>query len=553
MKTPRFALWVFLLAALAPAQDRADLALVHRLKQEAYQNSQVMDHLFYLTDVHGPRLTGSPGFQRSADWAVKRLQGWGLSNVTQEKWGPFGRGWSASRFAAHLVEPEYAPLIGVPLEWTPSTNGTVVGEPILTPLRRETDPQRDEAALEKFFADHKGKLKGRIILLSPSRNLQPQTSAAARRFSSEELTRQSRAPEPILPAVFDYEKLEIPEDAERRRQFLAHAPEWFNEEMRQGRRRRANRLNQFLAQEGVTLVVRPASVGDGGTIFPPSGGSRYVEDPVPPPSIALTPEHYNRLVRLIEKNIPARIEVDVRTRFHQDTLDSINVIAEIPGGAKRDEIVMLGAHLDSWTPGTGATDNAAGCAVMIEAVRLLKTLNLPLERTVRLALWGGEEQGLLGSRAYVKRHFGDPETMHLTPEHARFAGYFNFDNGTGKIRGVYLQGNDMVRPIFSAWLAPFQDWEATSLSIRNTGGTDHLSFDEVGLPGFQFIQDPVEYSSRTHHSNMDVYDRIVPADLVQASVIIASFVYHAANRPEMLPRKPLPQPRPKTRPKASTP
>ena len=214
---------------------------------------------------------------------------------------------------------------------------------------------------------------------------------------------------------------------------------------------------------------------------------------------------------------------------------------------------MVGGHLDSWTPGTGATDNAAGCAVIMEVMRVLKTLNLPLDRTVRLALWSGEEQGLLGSKAYVKKHFGDPETMTLGPEHAKLSAYFNLDNGTGKIRGVYLQGNDMARPIFSAWLAPFQDFEATTLSIRNTGGTDHLSFDAVGLPGFQFIQDPVEYSSRTHHSNMDVYDRIQSTDMVQASAIIASFVYHAANRPEMLPRKPLPPPRPTKRPAAHAP
>ena len=546
---------LLLLAALPlPGQnsDRADLAVVHRIRQEAWEHSQVMDHLFYLTDVHGPRLTGSPGFQRAADWVTKRLQDWGLSNVAQEKWGPFGRGWSVSRFSANLVEPGYAPLIGVPLEWTPSTNGPVAGEPILTPLRRENDARKDDAAIDKFIADNKAKLKGKIILLSDRRDLAPQAAAASRRFTAEELTRQARAPQPRLPAVFDWDKLEIPEDARQRREYLANAPEWVSEELREQRRRRTNRLNQFLTQEGVALVIRDAAAGDGGTIFPPGGGSRYVEDPVPPPMIALTAEHYNRIVRLIEKKIPARVEVEVRTRFHQDTTDAVNVIGEIPGGSKRDEIVMLGGHLDSWTYGTGATDNADGCAAMIEALRILKTLKLPLDRTVRLALWSGEEQGLLGSKAYVKKHFGDPETMTLGPEHAKLAGYFNLDNGTGKIRGVYLQGNDMVRPIFSAWLAPFQDLEATTLSIRNTGGTDHLSFDAVGLPGFQFIQDPVEYGSRTHHSNMDLYDRIQADDLVQASAIIASFVYHAANRPEMLPRKPLPEPKPTKRPVGKT-
>jgi len=534
-------------------QDRADLAVVHRIRQEAYEKSQVMDHLFHLTDVYGPRLTGSPGFQRAADWATRRLQQWGLSNVSQEKWGPFGRGWSVSRFSAHLVEPEYAPLIGVPLEWTPSTSGVVSGEPILTPLRRDNDPRKDDAALDKFFADYKGKLRGRILLLSQSRTLEPHGSAASQRLATEELARLALAPEPKLPAVFEWEKLEVPEDDEQRRLYLANAPEWVSEELRQWRRRRANRLNQFLTQEGVALVIQPAALGDGGTVFPPSGGSRYVEDPLPPPSFALTPEHYNRLARLVEKKIPARVEVEIRTRIHKEALDAVNVIAEVSGGSKRDELVMLGGHLDSWTSGTGATDNAVGCAVMIEAIRILKTLGLPLDRTVRLALWSGEEQGLLGSKAYVKKHFGDPETMTLGPEHAKLSAYFNLDNGTGKIRGVYLQGNDMARPIFSAWLAPFQDFDASTLSIRNTGGTDHLSFDAVGLPGFQFIQDPIEYSTRTHHSNMDVYDRIQSTDMVQASAIIASFVYHAANRPEMLPRKPLPPPRPTKRPAAHAP
>jgi Zn-dependent M28 family amino/carboxypeptidase len=269
---------------------------------------------------------------------------------------------------------------------------------------------------------------------------------------------------------------------------------------------------------------------------------------VPPPSIAITPEQYNRIFRLVDKGIPARVEVEAKTEFYRDSLDSVNVIAELPGGAKKDELVMIGAHLDSVDAGLGATDNAAGCAVMIEVMRILKALDLKLDRTVRMALWGGEEQGLLGSKAYVKERFGDPETMKLTPAHAKLAAYFNVDNGTGKIRGVYLQGNDMARPIFKAWLEPFQDLGATTLAISNTGGTDHLSFDAVGLPGFQFIQDPVEYETRTHHSNMDLYDRLQMPDLMQAAAIVASFVYHAANRAEKLPREPLPEPQPLEKP-----
>jgi hypothetical protein len=306
-----------------------------------------------------------------------------------------------------------------------------------------------------------------------------------------------------------------------------------------------NRINQFLKDEGVAVVVRLGGAqSSGGTVFGQDAGSRDPKDPIPPPSVVLTPEHYNRVLRLLDNKIPVKLEFEIQAKFLDDRTDSVNVIGEIPGGRKRDEIVMIGAHLDSWQGGTGATDNAAGCAVMIEALRILKTLNLPMDRTVRMALWSGEEQGLLGSRAYVTEHFGDHADMKLKPEHAKLAGYFNVDNGSGKIRGVYLQGNDAMRPVFEAWFKPFQDLGAGTISIRNTGGTDHQSFDAVGLPGFQFIQDGLEYNSRTHHSNMDVYDRVQRADMAQMAAIVASFVYNAATRDEMLPRKPLPKPQP---------
>ena len=282
--------------------------------------------------------------------------------------------------------------------------------------------------------------------------------------------------------------------------------------------------------------------GDDGTIFAAGGGSREARDPLPPPMVALAAEHYNRLVRLLDKGVPVKLELEVRAQVEQDNAPGFNVIAELPGGSKKDEMVMLGAHLDSWQAGTGAADNGAGCAVVLEAMRILTALKLKMDRTVRIALWDAEEEGLIGSREYVKAHFADRETMELKPEHARLAGYFNFDNGSGKIRGVYLQGNDMLRPIFQAWLEPFKDMGAATVSIRNTGGTDHLSFDAVGLPGFQFIQDPLDYSTRTHHSNMDVYDHLQKSDLMEAAAIMASFVYNAATRPEMLPRKALPKP-----------
>ena len=283
--------------------------------------------------------------------------------------------------------------------------------------------------------------------------------------------------------------------------------------------------------------------GAGGTVFAEAASSQKPDAPLAPPTLKLAPEHFNRLWRLVEKSVPVELELDLAASF-VDSPRIANVIAEIPGGNKKEEVVMLGAHLDSWHAGTGATDNGAGCAVIMEALRILKALDLKMDRTVRLALWSGEEQGLYGSRAYVREHFGDPITMSLKPEHARLCGYLNLDNGTGKIRGIHLQGNDMMRPIFESWFAPFKDLGAGTITIRDTGGTDHLSFDAVGLPGFQFIQDPLDYGSRTHHSELDVYDHAEPGDLMQASAVLASFVYNAAMRENMLPRKPLPKPLP---------
>jgi len=304
-------------------------------------------------------------------------------------------------------------------------------------------------------------------------------------------------------------------------------------------------VNQFLIDEGVLVTIAPSYRATSGIVFGMNGGSQDPKKPVPPPSVAMEVEQYNRIARLIDKKIPVTLEFDIQNKFLDDTQDSFTVTGELPGTSKKDELVMLGAHLDSWTGGTGATDNGAGSAVVLEAMRILKALDLKMARTVRVALWTGEEEGLLGSRAYVKEHFADRETMALKPEHAKLSGYFNLDNGTGKIRGAYLQGNDMMRPIFQAWLDPFKDYGASSVTIRNTGGTDHQSFDAVGLPGFQFIQDPLDYSSETHHSTADTYDHLQAGDLMEASAIMAAVVYDAATRDEMLPRKPLPKPEPK--------
>jgi hypothetical protein len=305
----------------------------------------------------------------------------------------------------------------------------------------------------------------------------------------------------------------------------------------------AAKRNAFLVAEGVVAVLEPANGrGDSGSLLVGGGGSRNPKDPPVPPQLAVATEHYNRLARMLSRNQPVTLEVDVRNTFHDADLTMYNIVAEIPGTDKADEVVMLGAHFDSWHTGTGSVDNASGSAVMLEAMRILKQSGVRLRRTVRMGLWTGEEQGLIGSRMYVRNHFADPADMKPKPEHAKLAGYFNMDNGTGQYRGVYLQGNEAVAPIFRAWMAPFENIGMTHLTIRNTGGTDHLSFNNVGLPGFQFIQDPVQYSSRTHHSNLDLYDQLIASDLMKNAVITAAFVYHTANREHVLPRKPMPRP-----------
>ncbi len=528
--------------------DSPDLEAVSRIKYEALENSQVMDHLFHLVEVYGPRITNSKGFMESAEWAARTLEEWGLENAALEPWGPFGQGWSREYFSAHLTSPQYEALIGVPLGWSPSTEGKLQGQPVIATIEREGRTDRDELVVDAYIKKWKGKLSGAMVMIREPTIVKPQSQPALHRYSSSELQELAKAPSASPPVDFHDPEFELPEHQEARQIALRRAPRWYWEEQSKERRRIQSKLNAFLVSEGVKLVIHPASRGDGGTVFPPRSGNRHVDDHLPPPSIALTPEHYNRVYRLVDRGFDAMIEAETRTTFYRDNLDSINVVAEIPGGAKADELVMLGGHLDSTAAALGATDNGAGCAVMMEAVRILKALDLPLARTVRIVLWGGEEQGLLGSKEYVKNHFGDPGTMDLKAGHEKFSAYFNVDNGTGRIRGVYLQGNDRVRPIFQQWLGPFRDMDATTLSIRSTGGTDHLSFDAVGLPGFQFIQDRVEYRARTHHSNMDSYDRAQAADLIQASIIVASFVYHTANRDELLPRKPLPKPQPKTKP-----
>jgi carboxypeptidase Q len=482
-----------------------DASVIGRFQEEESQHSHIMEVMGYLTDVYGPRLTNSPNIREAGEYAVKTLSAWGLANVHEESWGPFGRGWSNELFEANEIAPRHFPLIAYPKAWTTGTNGPITTDAIYAKIEKEED-----------FAFYRGRLRGMFVLTAPMRVVEAQFEAPAHRFTDQELAElaQPRPPQPP------------PDKAalERLRKQLE-----FN-----------NKLVKFLTDEGAAAWLEPAP-HDGGTMTVMGGGSRDPKDAPVLPRLAVDIEHYGRILRTLEKNIPVTLRINAANKFYDDNLDSFDIVAEIPGMEKPDEVVMIGAHFDSWASGTGATDNAAGSAVMMEAMRILKTCGVKMRRTVRLALWTGEEEGLLGSRAYVKEHFADRSTMELKPDHAKLSAYFNVDNGTGKIRGIYLQGNEGVRPIFEKWMEPFKAEGMSTLSARGTGGTDHGSFDEVGLPGFQFIQDPIEYETRTHHTNMDVYERIQAADLKQMAVIVASFAYMTANAEQLIPRKPLPK------------
>jgi carboxypeptidase Q len=480
-----------------------DPSVINRFQDEESQHSQVMEVMGYLTDVYGPRLTNSPNIREAGDYAVKALSSWGLSNVHEETWGPFGRGWSNELFEANEIAPRHFPLNAYPKAWTPGTNGSITADAIYAKIEKEED-----------FAFYRGRLRGMFVLTATLRAVEAQFDAPAHRFTDQELADLAppRPPQPPLDK-------ETRDRLRKQQEFNA-------------------KLVKFLTDEGAAAWLEPAP-HDGGTMTVMAGGSRDPKDAPVLPRLAVDIEHYGRILRTLEKNIPVTLRINIANKFYDDNLDSFNIVAEIPGTDKPDEVVMLGAHFDSWASGTGATDNAAGSAVMMEAIRILKAGNVKMRRTVRLALWTGEEEGLFGSRAYVMQHFADRNSMELKPDYAKLSAYFNVDNGTGKIRGIYLQGDEAVRPIFEKWMEPFKSEGMTALSARGTGGTDHVSFDEVGLPGFQFIQDPIEYETRTHHTNMDVYERIQTADLKQMAVIVASFVYMTANAAELLPRKPL--------------
>jgi len=507
------ALAVTFVPVSAQQAERVDLNAIYKIKEEGFQRSRVMEIMSWMTDVYGPRLTNSPGFRRAGDWAVKEMTSWGLVNVKLQPFGPFGRGWANDKFYMMATTPGGSlPVIGYPQAWTSSTNGIVSGDAVFATIDTPED-----------IASWKGKLKGKFLLLTAMPEVPALFEPQAQRYTQDQLR-----------------------DLERETDSAGRGGRGgrgvFPGGGRGGAPAFGQTRTQFLKDEGVLAIITPGR-GTGGTVFVGGGGSREVNAAATVPAVTIAVEHYGRILRTLQKDQPVRIEMEVKNSFYDDPM-SFNVVGEIPGTDKADEVVMLGAHFDSWHSGTGATDNAAGSAVMMEAIRILKQSGLSLRRTVRIGLWGGEEQGLLGSRQYVTDTFADRTTMAVKPAHAKFAGYFNVDNGTGAIRGVYLQGNEGVAPIFDLWMKPFNNLGMNTLTIRDTGGTDHQAFDAVGLPGFQFIQDPVEYGTRTHHSNMDVYERIQGEDMRKNAVIVASFVYHTANRDQVLPRKPLPKPVP---------
>ena len=516
---------------------------IARIREEGLTRSHVMETLSYLTDVIGPRLTGSPNMKRANDWTRDQLAKWGLQNAHLESWGPFGRGWALKSFSAEVIEPQEIALIAYPKAWSPGAN---------IPLG---DVVYFDAKDEAGFASFKGRLQGKIVLLGSSAEVEAHFEAQATRLTEKQLLdladagmpgREGRA---LTPGLLEFIKSRV----------LA-----------------AKKL-QFISNEGAALVVFPSN-GDGGTLFVDAATVPHdldMSSPIatvrslffgdeqpyklnvkpPVPQIVLSVEQYNRIMRMIAAGEKVRMKVALATEFSKDQQLGYNTIAEIPGSDKADEIVMVGGHMDSWHSGTGATDNGAGVAAAMEAVRIIQALGLKPRRTIRIALWSGEQQGLLGSQAYVAQHFGKPDNeskdetfMRLVrggiaakiargPEYDKLSAYYNLDNGTGRIRGVYLQSNEAVRPIFRRWLQPFRDLDASTLTASDTDGTDHLSFDAIGLPGFQFIQDEIEYDTRTHHSNQDVFDRIQAGDMKQAATIMAAFIYNTAMLDEKLPRK----------------
>ncbi|NQX42198.1 M20/M25/M40 family metallo-hydrolase [Pedobacter steynii] len=497
------------------AQEQTNTAAVQKIRQEGLENSKVMDIAFQITDVAGPRLSNSPGLKRAQDWAVRQFTSWGLKNVHLEAWGQFGKGWQIDKYYAATTLPYYHAMIGAPKAWTPGTKGAIKSEVILIKADTITD-----------LLPYKGKLAGKIVMFDQVtiQPLQNSYKADAVRYTDAELAKMAEAaPQP---------------QGQRPR---AGAANNMMAQMMKMREIRAA-MASFMLEEQVGLLLSYGR-GNHGTFFTSNGASYALDAKPVAPELEISAEDYLHILRLLRAGEKVEVEADIRTSFYDQDPQGYNVIAEIPGTDRKlkDEVVMIGGHYDSWHSATGATDNAAGAAVMMETMRILKAINFKPKRTIRVALWSSEEQGLHGSRGYVAKHFGDPKTMVLTKDHKKISAYYNLDNGTGAIRGIYLQGNTAAGPIFQEWLTPFQDLGAKTVTAGNTGGTDHQAFDAVGIPGFQFIQDPMDYNTRTHHTNQDTFDRLAEEDLKRAATIVASFVYHTSEREAQIPRKELPK------------
>ncbi|MBV9678483.1 MAG: M20/M25/M40 family metallo-hydrolase [Acidobacteriaceae bacterium] len=458
-----------------------------------------------------------------------------------EKWGPFGRSWSLQTFTLEMTSPRYSHLVAVPLAWSGSTTGVQSGEATLAPFRTEGvfDIAKNREAFERYKQQWKGKLKGKIVLITELPQPKPTERPLFRRYTDAELADIAKSPEPAIKRNISVDQIKMPSDPEEANKYFASLPNSVVDQLIDQYFALSHDEGRFFREEGALAVIRGDNRAHNGLIFAEAAGSEKSSDPLAAPTFIVTQEQYSRMVRLVEKKQPVTLRFELKAQTSDRDMDGLNIIGEIPGQKKPDEVVMIGAHFDSWHSGTGATDNGAGSAVMLEVMRILKTLDLKMDRTVRIGLWSGEEQGLFGSKAYVKQHFADPKTMQLKPEHAKLDAYLNLDNGSGRIRGAYLEGNDAARPLFEKMFQPFRDLGVTTLTLKHTGGTDHLSFDDVGLPGFQFIQDPLDYGTVTHHSDMDTYSHAVPEDLMQASAVIATLVYDIANREETFPRKAL--------------
>jgi len=551
----RAALFAAMIAGATPllAQERVDVATVERIKAEEMNHSQVMDITSWLSDVYGPRLTWSPNAARARDWTMSQMKSWGLDNVHEETWDtPAGLGWENQRFSFNATSPVPFIVQAVPQAWSASTRGTTGGPALMI----------HAGCSDELRAQYPGKLKNAFVMLTPPLN-RPVNAfvATASRLSDSTLAVMASA-QPAgagrggrggagAPALTLSPVCEAQVARDSTTAAALAAARGLPVGPRFGARGGVSIADtatlRWLQKEGVSAIMLADASHVGGDIGTNNGASRVAGAPQVP-TVHVGQESYGRIARMLERNVPVMLELNMQNKFYPENRSSFNIIGEIPGTDPRlkDEVVMIGGHFDSWHSGTGATDNGAGSGVMLEAMRLIKTLNLKPRRTIRIGLWTGEEQGLLGSAAYVRQHYGVRDTLsfHPTGEQKKFAAYFNVDNGSGKIRGVYMQGIEAERPIFDAWMGPFKDMGMRTVTISNTGGTDHLSYIGVGLPGFQFIQDPLDYGNVTHHTNQDVYERLQPDDMKFNAAVVASFAWDAAQRDEKLPRPPEPGPLP---------